>query len=150
MLTRTTTDSDVTALTVGNYGVLIVVDQPGASAGALASLGAAWMTTLGTFTQAGGVVVVLDGDTGIKEMPQLVSATGLLGVTAQAVVTPLTTLDVVARGDVVASGVGTIYAAASNTATVTTEPNGGNLTYVVVSPSGDGAPGVPVVVHKVF
>ena len=50
----------------------------------MAALGASWSATLTTFTQHYGIVVVLDGGTGVGEMPQLSTATGLLQVTAHA------------------------------------------------------------------
>jgi hypothetical protein len=149
-LTSTTTDSDVTTgLTINKYGTLLVVDQPAATSGSLATLGATWLPTLSNFTQSGGVVVVLDGDTGVQEMPQFVTATGLLNVTAQALVPPATPLSVVARADAVALGVGTVYGAASSSTSLSTEPSGGNVVYVVVTP-GDAGTSAPVVVHKVF
>jgi hypothetical protein len=150
-LTSTTADSDVmTGLTIDKYGVLLVADQVSASPGTLAALGASWMSELGAFTQAGGVVVILDGETGVGEMPELVTATGLLDVSAQTPVPALTQVTVVGLTDALALGVGVRYAAGANSASFSTEPAGGDVVYVVAAPSGDGAPGAPVVIHKVF
>lgn len=146
VLTETSADSDVTGIQVGQYGVLLVLDQPSAPSGALASLGQTWAPGLLAYLQAGGVVVLLDGDTGVGEMPALSSSAGLLSVSAHQPVATLTPLDVVARTDAVAVGVGTTYAAGFTTASFTTESNGGNVVYVVMTP-GDVS---PVVVHKVF
>jgi hypothetical protein len=149
-ITDTVTDSDIpTTLSIQNFSALVVLDQPGAPHGALATLGASWAATVATFTQAGGVVVVLDGDTGIAEMPSLVTGTGLLTVTAQAPVTTGAPLAVLSRGDAVGIGVVSPYAAGNKSASITTEPNSGSVVYVVAT-SADASAGAPVVVHKVF
>jgi hypothetical protein len=150
-LTSTVIDSDVTTgLTIDKYGVLLVADQPGANPGDLAALGATWTTTLATFTRAGGVVVMLDGDTGVQEMPGLVTSTQLLSVTAQAPVAEFTQLDVAVQTDSVALNVGNPYAAGIYSASFTTEPPSSNVVYVVTTPPGDGGTSSPVVIHKVF
>jgi|HubBroStandDraft_1064217.scaffolds.fasta_scaffold01162_3 hypothetical protein len=150
-LTSTTTDSEVTqGLTIDTYGVLLVADQPTANPGDLATLGATWMSAITTFTHAGGVVVVLDSDTGVQEMPALVTSTQLLSVIAQANVPIFTQLIVAVPTDAVAQGVASPYAAGAYSATFTTEPAGGSVVYVVTDPSPDGSPSAPVVIHKVF
>jgi hypothetical protein len=151
VLTSTTTDSDVTTgLTIAKYGVLLVADQPAASTGTLGALGATWIAALGTFTQAGGIVVILDGDTGIQEMPDLVTSAQLLSVTAQTSVPIFTQLDVVVQTDAVALGVSSPYAAGAYSASFTTEPAGGSVVYVVTTPPDDAGASAPVVIHKVF
>jgi hypothetical protein len=150
-LTPTTTDSDVTTgLTIDKYGVLLVADQPAANSGDLAALGGAWMTTVTTFAQAGGVVVVLDSNTGVQEMPAFVTATQLLSVTAQVSVPIFTPLDVMVLTDAVAQGVPSPYAAGAYSASFTTEPAGGSVVYVVTTFATDASTGAPVVIHKVF
>ena len=52
-------------------------------------------------------------------------------------------------GDVVGVGVISPYGAGKNSVTFTSEPNGGNVIYVIEQPSDAGTPS-PVVVHKVF
>ena len=146
----TTTDTDIpSSLTIASYGVLLVPDQVAAPSGALASLGASWASTLATFTQAGGIVVVLEGGRGVGEMPAFSTGTGLLGVSAQASITTGMPLDVVAPADAVGSGVVSPYGAGNSSVSVMTEPNGGNVVYVVEEPV-DGSPALPVVVHKAF
>jgi hypothetical protein len=150
-LTSTTTDSDVTSgLTIDTYGVLLVVDQPNANSGDLAALGATWMSAVTAFTHAGGVVVVLDSDTGVQEMPALVTSTQLLNVTAQVNVPIFTQLAVAVPTDAIAQGVASPYAAGAYSASFTTEPAGGSVVYVVTDPGPDGSPSAPVVIHKVF
>jgi hypothetical protein len=151
VLTSTTTDSDVTSgLTIDKYGVLLVADQPNANSGDLAALGTTWATTIGAFTHAGGVVVVLDSDTGVAEMPAFVSSTQLMNVTSQVSVPIFTQLSVAVPTDAVAQGVASPYAAGAYSATFTTEPGSGSVVYVVTDPSPDGSPSAPVVIHKVF
>jgi hypothetical protein len=150
-LTSTTTDSDVTSgLTIDTYGVLLVVDQPNANSGDLAALGASWMSAVTAFTHAGGVVVVLDSDTGVQEMPALVTSTQLLNVTAQVNVPIFTQLTVAVPTDAIAQGVASPYAAGAYSASFTTEPADGSVVYVVTDPGPDGSPSAPVVIHKVF
>jgi hypothetical protein len=149
-ITSTSVDADIpNKLVLANYQVLLVQDQPTAPSGALATLGASWAATLTTFVQAGGIVVVLDGGTGVGQMPAFSTATTLLSVTAQAPIATGTPLDDVAPGDVVGVGVVSPYGAGKNSVSITTEPNGGNVVYVVDLPHDAGA-GSPVVVHKVF
>jgi hypothetical protein len=149
-ITSTNNDADITEqLPTDSFQVLLVQDQTGAPSGALATLGSVWASTLSTFTQAGGVVVILDGGRGVGEMPQFTTATGLLSVTAQAQLINGTELLNVAPGDAVGVGVLSEYAAEAHTVSVTTEPSGGNVFYVIEEPS-DGAPWAPVVVHKIL
>jgi hypothetical protein len=148
-ITSTQTDADVSAMSFATYSVLLVADQSKAAASVdLGALGASWAPALAAFTQAGGIVVILDGGTGAAQMPALTSATGLLGVTGQAPLANGTPIHVWAPGDAVGVGVVSPYAAGANSVTVTTEPNGGNVSYVVGLPT-DAAQS-PVVVHKVF
>jgi hypothetical protein len=149
-ITSTDVDTDIpNKLTFASFQVLIVQDQPTAPAGALATLGASWATTLTPFVQAGGIVVVLDGGTGMGQMPAFSTATTLLSVTAQAPIATGTPLDDVAPGDVVGVGVVSPYGAGKNSVSMTTEASGGNVIYVVDLPSDAGASS-PVVVHKLF
>ena len=149
-ITSTQVDADIpNKLVFSAFQVLVVQDQPTAPTGAMATLGASWAATLTTFTQAGGVVVVLDGGTGVGEMPAFSTATTLLSVTAQAPVATGTPLIDVAPGDVVGVGVVSPYGAGKNSVSVTTEASGGNVIYVVDLPTDSGI-ATPVVVHKVF
>jgi hypothetical protein len=148
ILTSSITDSDVpNSLVPQNYDVLVVHDQRTAPDGALALLGASWAPTLATFVAGGGVVVVLDGGGGIGQMPAFATGTALLRVTAHAPIVTGTRLEVLAPGDVVGIGVISPYGAGQTSVSVTTEPNGGNVVYVVELPSDAGS-WPPVVVHK--
>jgi hypothetical protein len=147
---HTTSDGDIPAqLRLPDFDVLLVHDQPTAPDGALATLGTSWAVTLRTFTLGGGVVVVLDGGTGIQQMPAFATGTGLLAVDTNSPVAVATPLLVTSRVDVVGIGVISPYGAGQSTVSVTTEPNGGNVVYVVEARSDAGS-GSPVVVHKAF
>jgi hypothetical protein len=149
-ITSTSVDTDIpNKLVLSMFQVLIVQDQSTAPAGALATLGASWATTLTTFTQAGGIVVVLDGGTGAAQMPAFSTATTLLRVTAQSTLATGTPVDDTAPGDAVGVGVVSPYGAGKNSVSITTEPSGASVIYVIDLPS-DAASPLPVVVHKVF
>ncbi len=78
-VTSTVDESAIpSALAAATIDVVLIHDQPGAAPGALAILGSTWAESLAAFTQAGGVVVVLDGGTGTDEMPAFVTATVFL------------------------------------------------------------------------
>jgi hypothetical protein len=130
------------------FDVLLVYDQGAAPAGALQPIGAAWQMSLGNFVAVGGDVVVLDGHSGANpQMADLLSASGLLQTTAEVPITQGTQLSVVASGDAVGNFVVSPYAAQNDTVSfVTSEANGGNVTYVV--DDGSDAAAVPVVIHK--
>ncbi|MDP9035906.1 MAG: hypothetical protein M3O50_13985 [Myxococcota bacterium] len=145
---NTVQDSDIpTLLNSQSYDVLLVHDQPNAPTGALAMLGASWASTLLPFAASGGVVVVLDGGTVVSEMPDFVTATGLLTVTAHASITTGTQLFVTTPADVVGVGVVSPYAAGRHSVSFTAEPGTGNTVYVVGLPT-DGGADAPVVIHK--
>ncbi len=148
-ITPTTTDADVTAITRQSYDVLLVPDQVNAQGDVdLGALGSEWAPALGAFTIAGGVVVVLDGASGAGQMPALVSGTGLLSVTAQSPIATGTPLTVLTQGDAIGIGVLSPYAAGTRSASITTEPPGGSVVYVVAT--GDAGTSPPIVVHKLF
>ena len=145
-----TTDDDVRdQLSLPNYDVLLVHDQSSAPDMALASLGSNWSQTLSNFTLGGGVVVILDGGTGIGQMPAFATATGLLQVMSHTGMATWTPLTVSSRIDVVGIGVISPYAGEQSSVSVSTEANGGNVVYVVELETDSGA-GAPVVVHKAF
>lgn len=150
-ITSTNTDSDIpNALNIQSYGVLLIADQVDALGDVdLGALGAYWAPTLATFTQSGGIVVILDGGTGAGEMPALASGTGLLSVTGQSSLPTGTALYVLAPSDSLSVGVVSPYAAGANSVTITTEPNTGSVDYVIAPVTDAGSP-FPTVVHKVF
>ncbi|AKU94605.1 hypothetical protein AKJ09_01269 [Labilithrix luteola] len=123
------------------YDVVLVHDGAGLTP---AALGASWATSLGTFTQKGGVVVALDGAS--SDMPSLLTASGLVSVASHAPLAEGTHLEVSAPADVVGAQVLSPYAAIGVTVGF-----GGvsapDLT-VVVREKTDAGDGTPVVVHR--
>ena len=144
--TVSTVDGDVPAkLLATSFDVLVVHDQKSAPAGALSTLGTSWASTLLAFAKAGGVIVVLDGDTGTAEMPQFSTSGGLFQVTSHAPVAAGAAVTVTGFGDDVGVGVLSPYGVWNHTATFTLA----SLTNVtLVVKNGDGT-GDPIVAHRV-
>jgi hypothetical protein len=130
-------------LDINAYDVLLVPDQRGAPSGDLATLGGGWKQSgkIDAFLHGGGVVVALDGGSGVHEMPAFLGAADLLATTSSTVVTGA--LTVIAPNDAVGVGVVSPYVPTAGTVTLDTEPNGGTVVHVVTKQ------GLPVVVHKV-
>ena len=131
-----------------SYDVLLVHDQPNAPPDSLGMVGSSLKASLGMFVAIGGDVVVLDGASGPNpQMTALLSSSSLLQTTTETHVPSGTQLFVVASGDAVGNFVVSPYAAQTDTVSfVTSETNGGNVTFVVES--GADASAVPVVIHK--
>ncbi len=132
-----------------SYDVVLVYDQRDGDAATLQAEGASWKPHLATFAAAGGVVVALDGNAGLGNMPALLTSAGLLDVAAHTSLTPGSRVAVVAPADrvgtLVASPYGTFQRSVSFTSN---EPNGGDVVYVTAVDLNPGV-GEPVVVHKV-
>jgi len=151
-VTDTNTALEVTAaLDVTKFEALLVLDQPRAPAGRLAEIGAAWQGALASYVGAGGVVVVLAGPGGRAEMPDLVSAAGLLDASGQSLVTGAQLYNR-APADAVGIDVISPFRATTDTCTFTTQAPSDFATVFVVtdSPASSGALGAPVVVHRVI
>lgn len=132
-----------------NYDVVLVYDQRNADAPTLQAEGTSWKPHLEAFAKAGGVVVVLDGNAGNGNMPELVRSAGLFDVTAHASLTPGSRARVLAPNDVVGTLVPSPYGVFFRSASFTLgEPNGGDVSYVVAVDLNPGV-GAPIVVHKV-
>jgi hypothetical protein len=146
--TVSTSDGDIpTELTIASFDVLFVYDQEAAMPGVLGPLGSSWAKTLGVFTGAGGVIVSLDGAAGTtKEMPAFDTKAGLLAIGEHTAIASGTPLEVAAPGDAIGHGVSSPYQAEPGSVYFTTsEPNGGDVTYVVEDTTPKA---MPVVVHK--
>ena len=140
------TSSDVlTRLGIDSFEVLLVLDQPKAPAGALATIGDDVKAKVTSFTETGGVVVVLDGGGGIGEMPSFLSASGLLAIRAHTGISGKT-VDVIAPADAIGIDVLTPYLAASKSVTFTLDtPPSPTIVIVVDEPTSLA----PVVIHRV-
>ncbi len=139
-------DGDVPSkLSPSAFDVLVVHDQKAAAAGALGALGDSWAATLAAFDKAGGVIVVLDGDVGVAEMPQFVTSAGLLQVASHAPLASGSAVTVTAPSDDVGVGVLSPYGVWSHSATFTLADLT-NVTVVVRAGNGSGS---PVVAHRI-
>ncbi|MEO7096933.1 MAG: hypothetical protein ABI175_26980, partial [Polyangiales bacterium] len=140
------TSADVlTKLSIDAFEVLLVLDQPKAPAGALATIGDDLKAKVTSFNETGGVVVVLDGGGGIGEMPAFLSASGLLATSGHTSISGKT-VDVIAPADAIGIDVLTPYLAGNKsvTFTLTTAPSP-TIVVVVEEPTSSG----PVVIHRV-
>jgi hypothetical protein len=130
-------------LLLASATVVLIWDQPNAPAGTLGTLGTTWAPHLTKFAQGGGIVIALDADQGVGEMPALVTNAGLLAVTGHAQVAPGTPADVPLASLSIARGMTTVYLVETNTAWFTTsEPSGTKTLYHQLS-AGGGRPARP-------
>jgi hypothetical protein len=97
-------------LAIADFDVALVHDQRRAPAGSLALAGADLKDRFLSFAQSGGTIVVLDGGRGAREMPNFLSASGLLGVGGSNDASG-TELEVVEPGDAIGVGVLSPYRA---------------------------------------
>jgi len=135
-------------LNVLDYDVFLVYDQPNAPAGALASAGTAWATTLDSFARAGGVIVVLSGGDGVGEMPDLLTNSNLVPVSAE---TDVTNSQLYNRAPTDAIGVNVLtpFIGTRKSCTFTTSVTPDATTTFVITDQGPTGPvGSPVVVHR--
>jgi hypothetical protein len=135
-----------TELTTASFDVLLVYDQADAPASMLGMVGSTLAMPLASFVAVGGDVVVLDGASGINQMASFLTQSNLLQTQGETPVPDTDRLVVVAPGDGVGNFVISPYAPIADTVYfVTTESNGGKVTYVV----DDLTAGLlPVVIHK--
>jgi hypothetical protein len=138
-----------TGMTTANTDVLVIYDQLTAPAGTLGTIGTGWASALTTFTNGGGIVLVLDGHGGANpQMPALLKNSLLLDVTDDPSVATGTPLVDIGSQDAVGQGLVSPYGAGQNTVRFAcNEPNAGFVTYVVVDGPDSGA-GAPVIIHK--
>jgi hypothetical protein len=133
-------------LSTTTYETLVVYDQPGAPAGALATLGAKVASTIDAFTKAGGVVVVLASSGGVSEMWAFSASAGIMGfegATAEAY--PGKVVDI-APSDSLGQGVSTVFATPQGSVSFQLAMGAQPVTSVITS-FGTGA---PVALHRVI
>jgi hypothetical protein len=137
-------------LTIRDYDVLIVLDQPNAPAGELASMGAAWQPSIERFVASGGTVIVLGGTEGVAEMPAFITSAGLLGVEDATVLPSTVSLYVRAPSDGVGVNALSPFQPVGETCTYRMSQSPDPSTVYVVTDAPPGAElGGPVVVHRV-
>jgi hypothetical protein len=145
--TATTTDTDIpNRLDVMNFDVLFVYDLAAASPGTLGPLGASWATTLTTFLNQGGFIVVLDGAGGTtREMGTFLTAASLFNVTSQTPLANGTRVDNTAVNDSVGRNVA-FFGMTNDAAEFVLDPPSASIAYVFT----DLVTNQPVIVHKTF
>lgn len=137
-------------LTIRDYDVLVVLDQPNAPAGELAGIGVAWKTSLERFVGSGGTVIVLGGTEGVAEMPDFITSAGLLGVEDATSLPSSVSLYVRAPSDGVGANALSPFQPLGETCTYSTSQSPGPSTVYVVTDAPPGAElGGPVVIHHV-
>jgi hypothetical protein len=149
-MTEVFTSVEVTNnLDTTNFEVLLVFDQQLAPLGRLAETGSNWEPTLTPFVRAGGIVIVLAGPTGRGEMDDFLTASNLLPVFGQRLVTNTEVYNR-APGDAIGLGVISPLLALRESCVFDTDPPDQNTTFVVTdTPASDGNLGNPLVVHRV-
>ena len=135
------------------FDVILVHDQGALPLAQAAIDGANDAAALLQFTKAGGVIVVLSGANGQDAMPTWISSAGLVSLAGDTFLP--TTPPPATRGTVIAPGddVGTLlvspYAVGTRSVSFqSNEPDGANVTFVVLTGSAPGPLGDPIVIHK--
>jgi hypothetical protein len=137
-------------LTIRDYDVLVVLDQPNAPAGELASMGVAWQTSLERFVGSGGTVIVLGGSEGVAEMPDFITSAGLLAVDDATSLPSGASLYVRAPSDGVGVNALSPFQSVGETCAYSTSQSPDPSTVYVVTDTPPGAElGGPVVIHRV-
>lgn len=131
-----------------DFDVLLVYDQEEAPSGQLQTLGDDWAPLIQTFTELGGVVVVLTGGGGTSEMHELIDAIGVAGVNNTAGYDG--TYQVAAPGDAVGINVVSPFLAVDTSCTFSI-PGMPSADLVYVTTAADAGPnsGDPGVVHRI-
>ncbi|HEU5076420.1 MAG TPA: hypothetical protein VFU02_19650 [Polyangiaceae bacterium] len=139
-----------TLLTPQDYEVFLVLDQPNAPPGELATAGAAWQSTLGEFVEGGGTVIVLGGPGGVAEMATLVSNAGLLELETEEALAATASLYVRAPTDSVGTNALSPFQPLGPACTFSpSEPPDQATVYVVTNAPPGGELGNPMVIHRV-
>jgi hypothetical protein len=81
--TITNPDELSTKLKKTDYDVFLIYDQQLAPDGVLGNYGVQWIQTLESFSFVGGVIVVLDGSTGARQMGEFMTNAAILPVTGE-------------------------------------------------------------------
>jgi hypothetical protein len=132
-------------LSVLDYDVFLMYDQPYAPEGILRGLGEAWSQSLLSFARAGGTVIVLDGGGG--EMWSFLTAAGLLDVSGELDRTG-SQLYVRVQTNALARALLSPFLAWRRTCAFDTPLLPDRATALVVTDVASGEWGAPVVVHR--
>ncbi len=138
----------VSQLTIFDYDVFIVTDQPLAPRGALGQVGTEWADdgAIDAFARAGGVVILLSSGTGTSEMPELYTNAGFFDVSEEQDISGETVYNNDAT-DVLGSNVLNLFLAPLGSCTYTTRETQADDIKFVVTDARDGT-GEPLAVHR--
>jgi hypothetical protein len=139
----------ITNLSILDYDVFLIHDQPNAPPGVLAEYGGSWRATLDAFSRAGGVILALSGGVGVQEMDLLLTNAGLLDVEGELDATGATLYNH-APADAIGVNVLSPFLAVRDTCTfsMSTPPDSQTVFVIGNAPFGE-ASARPVVVHRV-
>ncbi len=137
-----------TLLTKSSYDVFLVYEQPNAASGELTKVGSIWSQSLVSFSYVGGVIVLLDGGQGVREMTALINGTTLFLADGEVGLSSTTILEKPVRNDAVVSGMTSQLACQNDTCVFQTSimPDA-NTTFVITEPTNDAGVARPVAVH---
>jgi hypothetical protein len=140
--TYATPDSVDNMYLYASYDVVLIHGAPVANA---AALGTRWAPALTHFTKSGGVLVAIDG--GDTQMPELVSATGLLSIGWHQKLLTGTQLTVTAPNDSIGAKLLSPYSSfGTSVGFDVATPESADVRYVVRT---SDASELPVVIHKI-
>ncbi len=128
------TATDIATTGLKNEDAVIIWDQPNAPSGTLATLGTKWAANLAVFQQQGGIVIVLDADQGVGQMPQFLTNAAILAVTGHTVYPAGSSAS--DTGGSIAAGMTSVYAVQTNTAWFTTSETASSTTFFVAYATG--------------
>jgi hypothetical protein len=130
-----------------DFDVFLVYEQPLAPTGTLSSYGSQWAKTIESFSHVGGVVVVMSGATGTKEMGELLTSSRMLEVTRE---TAINQTMVYNNGMGIGAGVASTFLAPYDTCVFATPTPSDSTTFFVVTDDGTNAAGRrPVVIQRI-
>jgi hypothetical protein len=132
-----------------DFDVFLVYEQPNAPAGTLGNYGTQWSKTIESFSFVGGVIVVLDGNTGVREMGDLLTNSAILPVSAK---TNMSRKQVYNRdpGDVLGVNVVSPFLALRDSCVFTTTvTEDANTSFVVTDNPSSAADRKPLAVHRI-
>lgn len=138
-----------TQLKKPDFDTFLLYEQSLAPSGTLANYGTQWAKALESFSFVGGVIVVLSGSTGTKEMPQFLTSARLLEVTAEQVVSRAQLYNRQPADAIGVNVVSPFLAPWDSCVFSTPAPIDSSTVFVVTDEAAPGLEQRPVVVHRI-
>jgi hypothetical protein len=136
-------------LSKSKFDVFLVYEQPYAPVGELSSIGSVWASSLESFGYVGGVIVMLDGAQGVREMTDLFTSTRLFSTTGEVGLSSSAILQTRVKIDAVVASMVTEFPSQADTCGFETSLIApADTSYVITEPIGDAGEELPVVVHS--